>query len=139
MCRAEALQGVRMIKFRSVFERYGSSEPDQTGAAALLGVSERTFRRWAATLSSMGRAASAGMTRTIPYSRGFGRGSMKRSKSSACIVVGNASTLLTNPHALHQLRPHDLPPEGPPIRVAQYPRNEPATSGQLECYLKRTN
>ncbi len=67
MCRAEALQGVRMIRFRSVFERYGSSEPDQTGAAALLGVSERTFRRWAATLSSMGRAASAGTTRTIPY------------------------------------------------------------------------
>ena len=46
MRRTEALQGVRMIKFRSVFERYEASELNQIDAAALLGISERTFRRW---------------------------------------------------------------------------------------------
>jgi transposase len=38
MRRTEALEGVRMIKFRSVFGRYEAAE--------LLGVGERTFRRW---------------------------------------------------------------------------------------------
>jgi len=39
MRRTEALQGVRMIKFRSVLERYEASELDQIDAAALLGIS----------------------------------------------------------------------------------------------------
>ena len=42
----EACQGVRMIKFRSVWERYDASEFNQLEAAELLGMSERTFRRW---------------------------------------------------------------------------------------------
>jgi transposase len=42
----EARQGVRMIKFRSVLDRYEASEFNQIETAALLGVSERTFRRW---------------------------------------------------------------------------------------------
>ncbi len=42
----EALQGVRVIKFRRVLGRYESSELNQIEAAALLGVTERTFRRW---------------------------------------------------------------------------------------------
>jgi transposase len=46
MRRTEAHQGVRMIKFRSVLDRYGSSELNQIEAAELLGVTERTFRRW---------------------------------------------------------------------------------------------
>jgi transposase len=46
MRRSEALQGVRMIKFRSVLDRYESSELTQTDAADLLGITERTFRRW---------------------------------------------------------------------------------------------
>jgi transposase len=47
MRRAESLQGVRMIKFRNVFERYEASELNQIdAAAALLGITERTFRRW---------------------------------------------------------------------------------------------
>jgi transposase len=35
-----------MIKFRSVLDRYESSELTQTDAADLLGITERTFRRW---------------------------------------------------------------------------------------------
>jgi transposase len=46
MRRSEALQGVRMIKFRSVLDRYESSDLTQTDAADLLGITERTFRRW---------------------------------------------------------------------------------------------
>lgn len=38
MRRTEALEGVRMIKFTSILSRYDAAE--------LLGVGERTFRRW---------------------------------------------------------------------------------------------
>jgi hypothetical protein len=46
MRRTEAHQGVRMIKFRSILDRYESSELNQFEAAELLGVTERTFHRW---------------------------------------------------------------------------------------------
>jgi transposase len=56
MRRAEALQGVRMIKFRSVLERYEANEFNQIEAAELLGVTERTFRRWRHRLEDDGEA-----------------------------------------------------------------------------------
>ena len=40
----EARQGVRVIKFRSVLDRYESRELNQIEAAELLGVTERTER-----------------------------------------------------------------------------------------------
>ena len=46
MRRSEALQGVRMLRFRDILGRYESNEFNQMEAAELLGVSERTFRRW---------------------------------------------------------------------------------------------
>jgi transposase len=46
MRRTQAHQGVRMIKFKSVFERYTAAEFSQLEAAELLGMSERTFRRY---------------------------------------------------------------------------------------------
>ena len=46
MRRSEALQGVRVVKFRDIWGRYESSEFNQIEAAELLSVSERTFRRW---------------------------------------------------------------------------------------------
>jgi transposase len=46
MRRTEALQGVRMIKLRSVLDRYEASELSQLEAAEVLGIGERTFRRW---------------------------------------------------------------------------------------------
>jgi transposase len=42
----EARQGVRMLKFMDVFGRWDSAELNQVEAAELLGVGERTFRRW---------------------------------------------------------------------------------------------
>jgi len=46
MRRSEALQGVRMIKFLDILGRYEAAEFSQMEAAELLGVGERTFRRW---------------------------------------------------------------------------------------------
>jgi transposase len=46
MRRTEAHQGVRMIKFLSILSRYEASELSQLEAAELLGMGERTFRRW---------------------------------------------------------------------------------------------
>ena len=46
MRRTEAHQGVRMIKFTSILSRYEAAEFSQLEAAELLGVGERTFRRW---------------------------------------------------------------------------------------------
>jgi transposase len=54
MRRTEAHQGVRVIKFRSVLDRYESSEFNQLEAAELLGVSERTFRRWCQRFEDFG-------------------------------------------------------------------------------------
>lgn len=56
MRRSEALQGVRLIKFRSVLGGYESSELNQLEAAELLGVSERTFRRWCGRYEETGEA-----------------------------------------------------------------------------------
>lgn len=42
----EARQGVRMMKFLDILGRYEAAEFGQMEAAELLGVGERTFRRW---------------------------------------------------------------------------------------------
>jgi transposase len=42
----EARRGVRMMKFLSILSRYEAAEFSQLEAAELLGVGERTFRRW---------------------------------------------------------------------------------------------
>jgi transposase len=46
MRRTEVLQGVRMLKFRDVFGRCEEGRLSKLEAAELLGVDERTFRRW---------------------------------------------------------------------------------------------
>jgi len=46
MGRAEVLQGVREMRFEGLLERQERGELSQIEAAELLGVSERTFRRW---------------------------------------------------------------------------------------------
>jgi transposase len=56
MRRTEALQGVRMIKLRSVLDRYEASELSQLEAAELLGMGERTFRRWRRRFENEGEA-----------------------------------------------------------------------------------
>jgi transposase len=56
MRRTEALQGVRMIKLRSVLDRYEASDLGQVEAAELLGIGERTFRRWRRRFENEGEA-----------------------------------------------------------------------------------
>ena len=56
MRRTEALQGVRMAVFLNVLDRWESAELNQEEAAELLGVSERTFRRWTRRYEEEGEA-----------------------------------------------------------------------------------
>lgn len=46
MRRTEVLQGLRRMKFASVLDRWHGRELSQAEAAEILGMSERTFRRW---------------------------------------------------------------------------------------------
>ena len=56
MGRTDILAGVRMMRFRSVFSRYEAAELSQLEAAEILGVGERTFRRWSARYEADGEA-----------------------------------------------------------------------------------
>jgi transposase len=56
MRRTEAHQGMRMIKFSSILSRYEAAEFSQAEAAELLGIGERTFRRWRQRFEDEGEA-----------------------------------------------------------------------------------
>jgi transposase len=56
MRRTAALQGVRVIKFVDILGRYEALEFNQLEAAELLGVGERTFRRWRQRFEDDGEA-----------------------------------------------------------------------------------
>jgi transposase len=56
MRRREAREAVRMAKFLNLLHRWESAELNQEEAAALLGVSERTFRRWTRRYEEDGEA-----------------------------------------------------------------------------------
>jgi transposase len=46
MVRAEVLQGVREMRFEGLLDRHERGELSQAEAAEMLGIGERTFRRW---------------------------------------------------------------------------------------------
>ena len=56
MRRSEVLQGVRMMRFRRVLARYDAGELNQIEAAEMLGITERTFRRWRGRFDEEGEA-----------------------------------------------------------------------------------
>ena len=56
MRRTELLQGIRMLKLRDVMSRWEAAELSQMEAAELLGMHERTFRRWARRFEDDGEA-----------------------------------------------------------------------------------
>ncbi len=56
MRRTEALQGVRMVRFLDILGRYEAAEFSQMEAAELLGIGERTFRRWRGRYEEDGEA-----------------------------------------------------------------------------------
>src|SRR5208337_2080942 len=56
MRRSAALQGVRVMRFLDILGRYEAAEFNQMEAAELLGVDERTFRRWRQRFEDDGEA-----------------------------------------------------------------------------------
>ena len=56
MDRAELLQGVRAMRFEGLLDRHERGELSQVEAAEMLGISERTFRRWRDRLHDEGPA-----------------------------------------------------------------------------------
>jgi transposase len=56
MRRREAREAVRMARFLNILNRWESAELNQEEAAELLGVSERTFRRWTRQYQEDGEA-----------------------------------------------------------------------------------
>ena len=56
MRRTEQKQGLRMLKLRDVLSRWETDELSQLEAAELLGMSERTFRRWTRRYEEEGEA-----------------------------------------------------------------------------------
>ena len=55
----ECCKGVRQMRFEGLLERHERGELSQGEAAEMLGVSERTFRRWRDRLRNEGRRACA--------------------------------------------------------------------------------
>ena len=70
MRRTEQAQGVRLMKFEEVYGRLQRGVLSQAEAAEVLGISERTFRRWRGRYEAEG---SAGL-----YDRRLGRVSARR-------------------------------------------------------------
>ncbi len=56
MRRTEGREAVRMARFLNLLSRWESAELNQAEAAELLGVSERTFRRWTRAYEEAGEA-----------------------------------------------------------------------------------
>ena len=88
MGRAGVLQGVRQMRFEGLLERHERGELSQGEAAEMLGVSERTFRRWRDRLRDegpeglrdrrIGRPSSRG-----PLATGLTRGGRRARRSCA--------------------------------------------------------
>lgn len=60
MRRTEQLQGLRMLKLRETLTRWESGRLSQLEAAEILGMSERTFRRWARRFEADGDTGLTG-------------------------------------------------------------------------------
>ena len=70
MNRAALHEGLRRMRFESLLDRHKGGEITQAEAAEMLGVSERTFRRWTERFEGEGEAGL--------HDRRLGRPSPKR-------------------------------------------------------------
>ena len=57
MNRAEMVREIRMARFEEIYERWRRKRVTQVWAASVLGVTDRTFRRWVARYEAGGLAA----------------------------------------------------------------------------------
>ena len=69
MGRAEVLQGVRATRFEALLDRHERGELSQQEAAEMLGIGERTFRRWRDRLRDEGPAGLVDRRLGKPSSR----------------------------------------------------------------------
>ena len=79
MRRTELLQGLRLMKFDEVYGRTYRGELSQLEAAEILGMSERTFRRWRDRFEAEG---AEGL-----YDRRLGRVSVRRAAHASSTVA----------------------------------------------------
>jgi hypothetical protein len=110
MRRTEAHQGMRMIKFSSILSRYEAAEFSQLEAAELLGVGERTFRRWRVRFEDEGEAGL--------LDRRLGKASVKRAPQDRSDEVQGLVS-----HALLGLHGQAFPRasgEGSPVWLGLY-------------------
>src|SRR5271155_467209 len=107
MGRAEVLQGVRQMRFEGLLERHERGELSQGEAAEMLGLSERTFRRWRDRLRDEGPQGlrdrrggePAGGGRGDPAHAGIVRGALQRLHGEAFSrAVAQAASLLARLH-----------------------------------------
>jgi transposase-like protein len=93
MRRTEALQGVRMTVFLNILNRWESAALNQEEAAELLGVSERTFRRWTRRYEEEGEAGTVGSARRrAGGSRAIGRRKWRGFIASATRVLRSSTS-----------------------------------------------
>ena len=79
MGRTEQVQGLRLMKFDEIYGRTHGGVLSQTEAAEVLGVSERTFRRWRDRYEAEG---AEGL-----YDRRLGRASARRAPADEVMSV----------------------------------------------------
>ena len=79
MGRTEQVQGLRLMKFEEIYGRTHGGVLSQTEAAEVLGVSERTFRRWRDRYEAEG---AEGL-----YDRRLGRASARRAPADEVMSV----------------------------------------------------
>src|SRR6266536_17985 len=120
----EARQGVRMIKFLSILSRYEAAEFSQLEAAELLGVGERTFRRWRQRYEEDGEAGL--------LDRRLGKISGKRVPADREMEVEGA--LSRSLQRLHGEAFSRAPGARPPIRVGLHvDQDVPAVAGLVRA------
>ena len=113
----EARQGVRMLKFMDVFGRWEAAELNQLDASELLGVGERTFRRWCRRYEEVGetglrdRRIGKASGRRVPVDR-----SGPRIAATAHVAEGR-----TSPFS-RAIRPPDRKDAARPRRPSQADR-----------------
>jgi len=114
MDRARINEGIRRMRFEALLDRYEQGELDQETAAEMLGISDRTFRRWRDRLRDEGSAGLADR-RLRPSGRRAAEEEIKRIESDLTLVGGK---IVHGAGDFAQLAPPPLPvlPDWSPVK-----------------------
>ncbi len=92
MRRTEVLQGLRLMKFEDVYGKTHRGELSQSEAAEILGMSERTFRRWRDRFEGRARRPQRGSA--APDAAGPVRGpAPERSRGALSVAMADEAML----------------------------------------------